>query len=119
MQIVPKLRDFISGRTGKPCLSRFITNRSWLFFVLVGRDAGTWLAQSPDEWPQDNNYKAASEVARSMLVVNDCAECNIKSITDYIRFTRNVDGMLDDIILVGEDRRSLVPNLNRENLLNA
>jgi hypothetical protein len=54
-----------------------------------------------------------------MLVVNDCAERNIKYITDYIRFTRNVNGMLDNLILVGEDRRLLVPNLNRENLLNA
>ena len=54
-----------------------------------------------------------------MLVVNDCAERNIKDVTDYIRFTRNVNGMLDNLILVGEDRRSLVPKLNRENLLNA
>ena len=60
-----------------------------------------------------------SEVARDMLVVNDCAEHNIKAITDYIRFTRDVNGMLDDIVLVGEDRRSLIPNLSRENLLHA
>ena len=60
-----------------------------------------------------------SEVARDMLVVNDCAERNIKAITDYIRFTRDVNGMLDDIVLVGEDRRSLIPNLSRENLLHA
>ena len=54
-----------------------------------------------------------------MLVVNDCAERNIKDVTDYIRFIRNVNGVLDYLILVGEDRRSLVPRLNRENLLNA
>ena len=60
-----------------------------------------------------------SEVARDMLVVNDCTERNIKAITDYIRFTRDVNGMLDDIVLVGEDQRSLIPNLSRENLLHA
>ena len=62
----------------------------------------------------------AKRVAQSMLVVNDCAERNIKSITDYIRLTRNVNEMLDDIVLVGEDRRALVPNVNkREHLLYA
>ena len=64
-------------------------------------------------------YRFTCEVAREMLVVNDCAERNIKDVTDYIRFTRNVNGMLDNLILVAEDRRSLVPTLNRENLLNA
>ena len=71
------------------------------------------------EWPQNPDYIFMSEVARDMLVVNDCAERNIKTITDYIRFTRDVSGMLDDIVLVGEDRRSLIPNLSRENLLHA
>ena len=77
-------------------------DRRWLFFVLVDLDAGTWLAKYPEEGPQDNNYEATSEVA----------------ITDYIRCTRNVNRMLDDIIHVGKDRRSLMPNLKRENLLN-
>ena len=54
-----------------------------------------------------------------MLVVNDCAERNIKYVTDYIRFTRNVNGMLDNLILIGEDLCSLVLKLNRDNLLNA
>ena len=54
-----------------------------------------------------------------MLVVNDCAECNIKQITDYIRFTRNLNGILDNIILAGDDHRSLIPNMKRANLLSA
>lgn len=85
----------------------------------MGRDAAGWLVKEPQDWPADADYTYTYEVARDMLVVNDCAERNIKSITDYIRFTRNVNGMLDDIVLVGEDRRSLIPKLNRENLLNA
>ena len=54
-----------------------------------------------------------------MLVVNDCAECNIKQITDYIRFTRNLNGILDNIILAGDDYRSLIPNMKSANLLSA
>ena len=99
----------------KPCLSRFIAGRSWLLFHLVGRHAGIWWVKSPEEWPQHDSHNAASEVAIAMLVVNDCAECNIKSITDYIHFTRSINRML----LVGEDRHSLVPKLNWKNLLNA
>ena len=38
----------------------------------------------------------------------------MKAITDYIRFTQDVNGILDDIVLVGEDRCSLIPNLSRE-----
>ena len=58
-------------------------------------------------------------VAHEMLVANDYAEMKIKDVTDYICFTRNVNGMLDNLMLVGEDHRSLVPKLNREGLLNA
>ena len=47
------------------------------------------------------------------------AKSNIKAMTDYIRLTRDVNGMLDDIVLVGEDQGSFIPNLNRENLLHA
>ena len=99
-----------------PCL---ITERSWLIFNLIGRDAAVWLVKSPEEWSDDANYTYMCSVATDMIVVNDCTERNIRAITDYIRFTRNVNGMLNDIILVGEDRRSLVPNMNREYLMNA
>jgi hypothetical protein len=117
-EIIPKLAAFLGGHIGIPCLSEFITERSWLFFHLVQRGTA-WLARDPEEWQEDPEYRFTCEVAHAMLVVNDCAERNIKDVTDYIRFTRNVNGMLDNLILVGEDRRSLVPKLNRENLLNA
>ena len=51
---------------------------------------------------QNPDYTFMTEVAEDTFVVNDCAECNIKAITDYIRFTRDVNGMLDDIVLVGD-----------------
>ena len=73
-QITPKLADFIVGRAQAPCLSAFITDRSWLFFHLVGRNAVGWLQRAPEEWPQNPDYTFISEVARDMLVVNDCAE---------------------------------------------
>jgi hypothetical protein len=103
----------------KPSLSAFVSQRSWLLFSLIERDAQEWLQKDPEDWPNDVNFNYCSAVANSMLVVNDCAERSIKSITDYIRSTRDVDGRLDDLVLVGEDRRSLIPNLSRENLLNA
>ena len=73
-QITPKLADFIVGRAETPCLSTFITDRSWLFFHLVGRNAEEWLQRTPEEWPQNLDYIFMSEVARDMLVVYDCAE---------------------------------------------
>ena len=111
--------DRLIAETQTPCLSTFITDRSWLFFHLVGRNAEGWLQRAPEKWPQNLDYTFMSEVARDMLVVNDCAEQNIKAITDYNSCTRDVNGMLDNIVLVGEDRCSLTPNLNRENLLHA
>ena len=60
-----------------------------------------------------------SEVARDMLVVNNCAERNIKAITDYNLCTRDVNGMLDNFVLVGKDWCSLISNLSKENLLHA
>ena len=82
-------------------------------------NAEGWLQRTPEEWPQNPDYIFMSEVARYKLAVNDCAERNTKAITDYIHFTRDVNGMLDNIVLVGEDRCSLIPNLSRENLLHA
>ena len=90
----------------------FITDRSWLLFHLAGRNAEGWLQRAPDEWPQNPDYTFMSEDVRDMLVVNDCAERNIKAITDYNRCTQDVNGMLDNIVLVGEDWCSLIPNKN-------
>ena len=102
-EIIPKLAAFLGGHVGIPCLSEFITERSWLFFYLVQRGTAR-LARDPEEWQEDPEYRFTCEVAHAMLVVNDCAERNIKDVTDNIRFTRNVNGMLDNLILVGEDR---------------
>ena len=85
---------------------------------LIGNDT-RWLNATPGGWDQDPDNNRASRVANAMLVVNDCAECNIKQITDYIRFTGNFNGILDNIILVGEDHRSLISNMKRANLLSA
>ena len=74
---------------------------------------------NPGGWEQDPDKNRGSRLANAMLVVNDCAECNIKQITDYIRFTRNLNGILDNIILAGDDHRSLIPNMKRANLLSA
>ena len=73
-QITPKLADFIAGRAQAPCLSTFITDRSCLFFHLAGRNPEGWLQRAPEEWPQNSDYTFMSEVARDMLVVNDCVQ---------------------------------------------
>ena len=80
-QITPKLADFIAARAQAPCLSTFITDWSWLFFHLAGRNSEEWLQRAPEEWPQNPDYTFMSEVASDMLVVNDCAE-RTKAITD-------------------------------------
>ena len=41
-EIIPKLAAFLGGHIGIPCLSEFITERSWLFFHLVQRGTA-WL----------------------------------------------------------------------------
>ena len=76
-QITPKLSDFIAGRAQALCLSTFITDRSWPFFHLVGRNAEGWFQRAPEEWPQNPDYTFMSQVARDILVVNDCADRNI------------------------------------------
>jgi len=117
-QVAPKVHNYITGQVQEcPLLSAFVTNRSWLFFSLVGSEA-MWLHDAPQDWPQNPDYQRLENIATHMLVVNDCAERNVKAITEYVHLTRN-NMFLDQIILVGEDRRSLVPSLHRENLLNA
>lgn len=110
----PRLTGLLAGQP-TPCLSGFVTERSWLMLHL-GNDI-RWLNAAAGGWDADPDHNRGNRIANAILVVNDCAERNIK-ITDYIRFTRNVNGMLDNIILVGEDRRFLIPKMNRENLLN-
>ena len=66
--------DRLISETPTPCLSTFITDRSWLFFHLVGRNAKGWLQRAPEEWPQNLDYTFMSEVARDMLVVKDCVQ---------------------------------------------
>ena len=52
-------------------------DRSWPFLHLAGRNPEGWLQRAPVEWPQNPDYTFMSEVARDMLVVNDCAERTI------------------------------------------
>ena len=87
-EIVPKLAAFIGGRIGIPCLSHFITVRSWLFFHLVQRGTA-WLTRNPEEWQEDPEYLFTCEVAHSMLVVNDCAERAIGLNSRYQQTNKN------------------------------
>ena len=116
LQVIPRLTGLLAGQA-TPCLSDFVTERSWLMLDLIANYT-RWLNAAPAGWDADPGYNCASYVANMMLVVNDCTKRNIKQITDYTRFTGNVNGMLDNIIHVGEDHRSLIPNMNRQNLLN-
>jgi hypothetical protein len=73
----------------KPCddLSLFVGPSSWSFFEVM-KWPGNFLKKPVVEWLLDEEYKAAEEVVRNMVVVNDGAERGVKLTHDFLDAAR-------------------------------
>ena len=81
----PSFEAQISKLTrAKPSLAVFISDRSWLLFSLI--DANTdWLHESADTWKDIPAYQDLRDFCRNIEVVNDVAECVVKTRTTLRR----------------------------------
>ena len=104
----------------RPCLSDFVTPRSWLVFDLldIPMQHLHWLTLPPSEWENFQSFRWMRDFLENMAVVNDYAERAVKNVGEFAHMTRKA-GDRDEVILVGNDHRGRVSGkMNRKDLRN-
>ena len=104
----PRMPDQIGGN---PRLATFVGSASWKIFDLLGVGYA-WLQQRAHLWPANNDYNTAKDFVHGLTVVNDGAECCIRSITDFAAATRD-SIYREDILLVGNSHREVFQDLRK------
>ena len=85
--VISRLTSLLTGQSVN-VISVCFCNREKLAVAL---DRKCYQMAQRNPWWMEQTINRADRVANAMLDVDDCTECNIKQITDYIRFTRNVN----------------------------
>ena len=97
-------------------LDTLIGPKSWMIFDLLGFNSG-WLAQNPNQWNGNHDYRAMKSVVKHLSVVNDAAERGIKDIQDYANAAR--DGAFrGNIILVSNSHRVKILEFRKNEMEN-
>lgn len=92
-----------------PNLVSLIGARSWLLFNLLKLDNSQldWLQVPVKYWDKMESYKKIEKFVVNLEVVNDCAERDVKLITDFKDMVEDKD-QLQCIFQVVEDHRQRV-----------
>ena len=89
-----------------PCLSTFISEKSWLLFHRLGLMSQLdWLSLDPEVWKDDPNFCSFASFVRCMTVVNDPAERAVKLAKDFIDRSHNEETLQQNYVVVSEHRK--------------
>ena len=109
----PQIRKLTDA---KPCLSEFITEKSWLLFHLIDADT-QWLSEPVETWHQIPAYLDQRDFCRHIEVVNDCAERAIKDCQQFAKKSASPEHR-DCMITVAGDHRGRASTITRKDGLN-
>ena len=96
-------------------LSNFITRNSKQFFTIIG-ETYSFLEKHPSEWANDDTYKSAYSVVKSIKVTNDSAERGVHLMTEFDKLLTK-DKKQQQYLLRGvHERRKAKPSCNKSKL---
>ena len=99
----------------RPRLASLVTCNSWLIFDLLGLTGPQdWFQLTSDMWDMFSEYRR-SEFATNLPVTNDLAERGIHLISEFINKSAD-ENQRQALLQVVEYHRTLVPDLNKNNL---
>lgn len=81
---------------------------SWYFFKIMNIDTA-FLSKPVATWITDETFLDATEVVKSLMVTNDCAERGVKLTSDFIGASR-LEGNFQNMLQVVEYERNKTPN---------
>ena len=86
------------------------------FFRILGISSA-FLQKEPRLWEEDEDYKASSEIVRSMRVVNDIAERGVALIEEYNKLITTDEEQKQFLLLVVQNFRQKYPDTKKTTLL--
>ena len=92
-----------------------MTEDSWFFFHVIGQEedeSQRWLGPNVQDWEEFKEYKLFKAFIHKIDVGNDRAECRVKLIQEYIASAHS-EGDLQDLLLVVDEQKSKLSNLNK------
>ena len=99
----------------KTVLVDLLSSQSFKFFTVLGLD-WSWMAKDPEQWEEDDDYKAAKEFVKTVKVTNDVAERGVKMAADYATILTKDDKVRAQILQSVENCRQKYPNFRKKTL---
>lgn len=121
----PVPNEFTVGRPEFPNiheefkLEDLIKEDSWFIFHVIGQEdaeSHEWLKSDVKMWKKIEKFNEFKDFVHKIDVVNDRAERGVKLIQEYIGSAHS-ESDLQDLLLVVNDQKSKLPNLNKVLLL--
>ena len=97
-------------------LHHFVGLRSWLIFALFDVDV-QWMQYRADQWNLHSEFKRFYELVNSIVCVNDCAERNVKNVTEHAEYSKDPERR-DRVVMVTNFHKEMVDfsNMTKEQL---
>ena len=99
----------------KTVLVDLLSSQSFKFFTVLGLD-WIWMAKDPEQWEEDDDYRAAKEFVKTVKVTNDVAERGVKMAADYATILTKDDKVRAQILQGVENCRQKYPNFRKKTL---
>ena len=99
----------------KTVLVDLLSSQSFKFFTVLGLD-WSWMAKDPEQWEEDDDYRAAKEFVKTVKVTNDVAERGVKMAADYATILTKDDKVRAQILQSVENCRQKYPNFRKKTL---
>lgn len=90
-------------------LSDFITTNTKAFFTILGVPQ-SFLLKPPETWNDNEDFKIAERIVRSLKVVNDTAERGVKLIQDFNQILTKDEDQKQYLLQVVQEHRKLYPD---------
>ena len=92
-----------------------VGSKSYMLFSILGVDY-MWLTKDPKDWQEDEEYQKAEKFVRTVKTVNDCAERNVKMISDFATVLTKDEKVRDCLLQGVEANRQKFADFNVKTL---
>ena len=104
------LKDVHFSAENPPKLAKFVGPNSWFIFKLldISKESDKpWLACPPSFLPSVEQSKRLKDFCEKLQVVNDCSECAVKLVSEFIDDVHDEDDRQDLLLAVQRRREQL------------
>ena len=97
-------------------LPDLVSDQLWLVFSELGISGADWMALPVREWAGDGEYGKFESFSKGLKVTNDLAERGVKLLEDLVNSITHDEEQLQDLMLLVENHRKLLPRFTKSAL---